>query len=500
MDNHKSHDQEYDSDGSHSSGHSNNSSNGVHPELTKKNSMEVITPNDGPKEVPLISDQEVTEDNRSGLIKVLTKVADLTTVPIPVTFNEPASFLMRLCEAIQYSDLLDKAADCEDPLERLMYVAIFACSLYAVAERIGKPFNPLLGETFEYSDPSHNNFRFVAEQVSHHPPVAACLAETEHWKFWQAQSLKTRFTGNSLDCSAIGSVNVLLKKTNEHFKWEGVKTVVHNLIIGKLWLDHFGDLEVINKTTKEKAVIHMKECGWFSKGWHEVEGDVFDSNGDLRITIFGKWNEAIYAKFKGEGTSSQDDSDSNASFNDEQRENEESLSKKEKKLKEKKEKKEKKELKEREKKEKKEKKKIEKLRKKELKKKIMAQEPLWVRTNKALTLDQPENKYMVEWTAHTLQLVELPKELEQILPATDCRLRPDRIALEKGDGKKAGAEKYALEEKQRRDKRLRDQNGKTWEPKYFKEAVDEDGQTYWQYMGGYWEQKDERMKNLHQKS
>jgi hypothetical protein len=43
-------------------------------------------------------------------LKVLGKAIgfDLTTITLPVTVNEPASFLMRLLEQMQYSDLLDK--------------------------------------------------------------------------------------------------------------------------------------------------------------------------------------------------------------------------------------------------------------------------------------------------------------------------------------------------------------------------------------------------------
>ena len=33
-----------------------------------------------------------------------------------------------------------------------------------------KPFNPLLGETFEFTT---DHFRYISEQVSHHPPISA---------------------------------------------------------------------------------------------------------------------------------------------------------------------------------------------------------------------------------------------------------------------------------------------------------------------------------------
>ena len=35
---------------------------------------------------------------------------DLTKMSMPVTFNEPITFLQRLCEDLEYSHLLDEAA------------------------------------------------------------------------------------------------------------------------------------------------------------------------------------------------------------------------------------------------------------------------------------------------------------------------------------------------------------------------------------------------------
>ena len=46
---------------------------------------------------------------------------DLSKISMPVTLNEPLSTLQRLCEELEYSDLIDKAVLAQTPLERLMY-------------------------------------------------------------------------------------------------------------------------------------------------------------------------------------------------------------------------------------------------------------------------------------------------------------------------------------------------------------------------------------------
>lgn len=86
---------------------------------------------------------------------------------LQVNFSEPLSMLQRLTEDFEYSECLDKAAQCEDDCEQLAYVAAFTISSYSTTtQRTGKPFNPLLGETFECDRTDDFGWRALAEQVS----------------------------------------------------------------------------------------------------------------------------------------------------------------------------------------------------------------------------------------------------------------------------------------------------------------------------------------------
>ncbi len=88
---------------------------------------------------------------------------ELSKITMPVQWNEPLSFLQRLSEYMNYAYLLDVASSKQDAADRLKYVATFAVSsLAANIDRMGKPFNPLLGETYELKG---HGFRIVCEQV-----------------------------------------------------------------------------------------------------------------------------------------------------------------------------------------------------------------------------------------------------------------------------------------------------------------------------------------------
>lgn len=50
-------------------------------------------------------------------------------------------------------------------------VGVFGISILTLLEKANtKPFNPLLGETYELVT---HDFEFIAEQVNHHPPITA---------------------------------------------------------------------------------------------------------------------------------------------------------------------------------------------------------------------------------------------------------------------------------------------------------------------------------------
>lgn len=222
---------------------------------------------------------------------------DLSQVSMPVALNEPLNMLQRLCEELEYSELLDKASELSDPYERMVYVAAFAVSSYGSSYfRAGsKPFNPLLGETYECIR-EDKGFRFIAEQVSHHPPVSVCYAESKNFEFWQDARIKTKFWGKSMEFQPTGYVNVKLQRPDggvEYFRWNKVTTCVHNLFGGQRWVDQYGELKITNDKNITCKLTFLKASYWSAKR-HEVHGVVVNEDGKVVRNLFGKWSEAMY--------------------------------------------------------------------------------------------------------------------------------------------------------------------------------------------------------------
>uniref|UniRef100_T1JEI6 Oxysterol-binding protein n=1 Tax=Strigamia maritima TaxID=126957 RepID=T1JEI6_STRMM len=218
---------------------------------------------------------------------------DLSKVCMPVTLNEPLNTLQRLCEELEYAELIDRAAEIDDPFEQMVYVAAFAVSgygsLYYRASQ--KPFNPLLGETYE-NIREDKGFRFIAEQVSHHPPVSASYVESKNYVLWQDMRIKTTFWGKSMEIQPIGSVNLILTKTKSKYKWNKVTTCIHNLFSGQRWVDQYGELCITNGVANCKLVF-VKSSYWSNKK-HEVRGTITNKQGKIIHHLFGHWNEGLY--------------------------------------------------------------------------------------------------------------------------------------------------------------------------------------------------------------
>ncbi|GCC35094.1 hypothetical protein chiPu_0013574, partial [Chiloscyllium punctatum] len=189
---------------------------------------------------------------------------ELSKIPMPVNFNEPLSMLQRLTEDLEYHELLDKAARCENPAEQMCYVAAFSVSSYSTTtHRIAKPFNPLLGETFELDRLEESGFRSLCEQVSHHPPAAAHHVYSKYgWTLWQEITVASKFRGKYLSIMPLGAIHLQFNSGGHHYMWRKVTSTVHNIIVGKLWID-------------------------------QVTGVVTDSEGRATYILSGTWDEKM---------------------------------------------------------------------------------------------------------------------------------------------------------------------------------------------------------------
>ncbi|KAH8908171.1 hypothetical protein BR93DRAFT_927211 [Coniochaeta sp. PMI_546] len=367
---------------------------------------------------------------------------DMTKMTLPVSFNEPTSLLYRCAEDMEYADLLDLAADRTDSIERLIYVAAFAASEYAsTIGRVAKPFNPLLGETFEYVRPD-KNYRFFIEQVSHHPPVGAAWAESPKWTYYGESAVKSKFYGRSFDINPLGTWFLKLRPTSggkeDFYTWKKVTSSVVGIITGNPVVDNYGPMEIKNWTTGEVCHIEFKPRGWKASSAYQVTGKVTDATGRVRVSIGGKWNSKLYARLT-PGYEATVEEPKDGSARDVHRGS------------------------------------------------ITEQ-------NKAYLIWQANERPQgipFNLTPFVVTFNHLDDKLAPWLAPTDSRFRPDQRAMEEGQYDFAATEKNRLEEAQRARRKEREMQGKEFVPAWFTQARCEiTGETYWKFNGEYWNRRE----------
>ena len=216
---------------------------------------------------------------------------DVTSfMSLPISFFEPTTTHQRIVESFEFHDLIVSANESEDPMERLALVAAFYFSPYYCSARPFKPFNPILGETLEVVDES-TGLQVLMEQVSHHPPVYVGQATVEgSFKTWIRGDPKTKFLGNKIEVFPGADLVVQLDRHPKDLISVSVpSTIAHNIIIGGMWIDNYGDLEVTNHATGEKCVLTFKKCGWLGADYRQVHGHCFDAEGAKKMVVKGQW-------------------------------------------------------------------------------------------------------------------------------------------------------------------------------------------------------------------
>ncbi|NWH86032.1 OSBL1 protein, partial [Aegithalos caudatus] len=381
---------------------------------------------------------------------------ELSKITMPVIFNEPLSFLQRLTEYMEHTYLIHKASSLSSTTERMQCVAAFAVSAVASQwERTGKPFNPLLGETYELIR-DDLGFRLLSEQVSHHPPISAFYAEGLNNDFVFHGSIypKLKFWGKSVEAEPKGTMTLELLEHNEAYTWTNPTCCVHNIIVGKLWIEQYGNVEITNHKTGEKCVLNFKPCGLFGKELHKVEGYIQDKSKKKLCALYGKWTECLYSvdpatfdAYKKNDKKNTEEKKSSKQVGNTEESDEMPLPDSESVY------------------------------------VIPGSVLLW-----KITPRPPNSAQMYNFTSFAMALNELDKEMESVIPKTDCRLRPDIRAMENGEIDLASEEKKRLEEKQRTARKNRSKSEEDWKTRWFHQGPNpHTGTQDWLYSGNYWD-------------
>ncbi|MCQ2817444.1 MAG: oxysterol-binding protein [archaeon] len=230
------------------------------------------------------------------MIKDFIKNLGAKKTSLPIYFNEPITMLQKQYERFMYSNLLEKAAMEDSKEMQMIYISGFIISeIFQSIGRLLKPFNPILGETYEYYD-NEKKIRFHSEQVSHNPPISAFMCEGPNYAYFGDTRATTslKIWKGCMEIDFTNKTHVMLKRTNDYYVFNRPAVYMKGLMTGALHSDYTGDLIIQNTNNeKSKCVITFTEESKKSP-LGKFEGKVYNTEGEVVFHLGGNWNQELY--------------------------------------------------------------------------------------------------------------------------------------------------------------------------------------------------------------
>ncbi|KAI0344270.1 Oxysterol-binding protein [Trametopsis cervina] len=243
------------------------------------------------------------------MISQLRVGMDLHKVTFPTFVLEPRSMLERITDFMSHPDLIFGAEDCPDPEERFIRVLQYYLAGWHIKPKgVKKPYNPVLGEFFRcrYDYPDGSKGFYIAEQVSHHPPVSAFYYISPANKLCILGELrpKSKFLGNSVSTNMEGENRVLLmgRPDDGEYVISMPNMYARGILWGRMVLELGDSCTARNDRLGLSADLQFKTKGYFSGSYNSIAGKVrkHTTNTDLG-EISGKWSHVMeYKPVKGE--------------------------------------------------------------------------------------------------------------------------------------------------------------------------------------------------------
>lgn len=144
-----------------------------------------------------ITDREALRNQEGIVVDVLKRLAKsiaegrgVVGVSLPIRIFESRSLIERITDWWSFAPVyLTPAAQIRDPIERFKHVIAFAMAGLYVSVSPFKPFNPILGETYQGEFPGYG-ISVCVEHTSHHPPIANFYLVHKDWKFYGRYEFK----------------------------------------------------------------------------------------------------------------------------------------------------------------------------------------------------------------------------------------------------------------------------------------------------------------------
>ncbi|KAH7926205.1 Oxysterol-binding protein [Leucogyrophana mollusca] len=271
---------------------------GSHIRRARGSSVEDRAPEDTEPDDTSILDEDEGSIITS-LISQLRVGMDLSKVTFPTFVLEPRSMLERITDFMSHPDLIFGSEKCADPEERFIRVLQYYLAGWHIKPKgVKKPYNPVLGEFFRcrYDYANGTQGFYVAEQVSHHPPISAFFYISPANRVCIIGELrpKSKFLGNSVSTTMEGENRIRLLGVPEDGEYVVTMPNMYarGILFGKMVLELGDTCTAKNEKHGLFCDLEFKTKGFFSGTYNAIAGRVRRGNSDIG-DIAGRWSHVM---------------------------------------------------------------------------------------------------------------------------------------------------------------------------------------------------------------
>ncbi|XP_073802962.1 oxysterol-binding protein-related protein 8 isoform X2 [Danio rerio] len=255
--------------------------------------------------------ETVSEENKSLIWTLLKQVRpgmDLSKVVLPTFILEPRSFLDKLSDYYYHADFLSEAAVEENAYNRMKKVVKWYISgFYKKPKGLKKPYNPIIGEMYRclwiHSRTNSKTF-YIAEQVSHHPPVSAFYVSNRKDGFCLSGSIlaKSKFYGNSLSAILDGEARLTFLNRGEDYVMNMPYAHCKGILYGTMTLELGGQVCIACEKTGYSAQLEFKLKPFLgsSDSVNQISGKI-KLGKEVLATLEGHWDSEVFINDKKTG-------------------------------------------------------------------------------------------------------------------------------------------------------------------------------------------------------
>ncbi|KAI2558196.1 oxysterol binding protein like 5, partial [Homo sapiens] len=170
-------------------------------------------------------------------------------------------------------------------------------------------YNPILGETFRccwFHPQTDSRTFYIAEQVSHHPPVSAFHVSNRKDGFCISGSItaKSRFYGNSLSALLDGKATLTFLNRAEDYTLTMPYAHCKGILYGTMTLELGGKVTIECAKNNFQAQLEFKLKPFFggSTSINQISGKI-TSGEEVLASLSGHWDRDVFIKEEGSGSS-----------------------------------------------------------------------------------------------------------------------------------------------------------------------------------------------------